>query len=148
MTEATDKTAAITPAWVFYDRHCPICRATLERWHEVFEKRRIEFAPLQAEWVRERLGLADAELPAEMKLLIPDGRILGGPVALAWMCRRVWWLWPAGMLMDAPFLRWLTRKGYAWLARNRYCLGDVCQVPVTHAGHGRHHAATTFLELP
>lgn len=144
MTEMTDNIRA----WVFYDHHCPVCRASLARWRDTFEKRGVEFAPLQSPWVREKLGLAPGQLPGEMKLLTREGRSLGGPRALAWMCRRVWWMWPLGVVMDLPLIRLLTRIGYRWVARNRYCLGDVCEMPAAPARHGRHHAATTFLETP
>ncbi|NBP23681.1 MAG: DUF393 domain-containing protein [Proteobacteria bacterium] len=96
MTETNVQIPKNPGAWAFYDHRCPVCRATIGRWRRVFEARRIEFAALQSPWVRERLGLAPGELPDEMKLLTPDGRILGGPVAIAWMCRRVLWLWPLG----------------------------------------------------
>ena len=148
MTETNVQIPKNPGAWAFYDHRCPVCRATIGRWRRVFEARCIEFAALQSPWVRERLGLAPGELPDEMKLLTPDGRILGGPVAIAWMCRRVLWLWPLGVLMVVPVLDRIARGVYRWVARNRYCLGDVCELPVIHSERRRHLAATTFLETP
>ena len=148
MTEQDDRFQTPPGAWAFYDHRCPVCRATIGRWRRVFEARRFEFAALQSPWVRERLGLAQGELPDEMKLLTPDGRILGGPVAIAWMCRRVSWLWPIGVFMVVPGLHAVTRWVYRWVARNRYCLGDVCELPSIPDGRRRHLAATTFLETP
>ena len=148
MTEKHTSIPTPSGAWVFYDHQCPVCRATIGRWRRVFEARRIEFAALQAPWVRERLGLAPGELPDEMKLLTTDGRILGGSVAIAWMCRRVLWLWPLGVLMGVPGLDVVTRWVYRWVARNRYCLGDVCELPRMRMDRRRHLAATTFLEAP
>lgn len=148
MTEKRTSIPTPSGAWVFYDHQCPVCRATIGRWRRVFEARRIEFAALQAPWVRERLGLAPGELPDEMKLLTTDGRILGGAVAIAWMCRRVLWLWPLGVLMGVPGLDVVTRWVYRWVARNRYCLGDVCELPPMRMDRRRHLAATTFLEAP
>lgn len=148
MTETNTSTQTPNGAWAFYDHRCPVCRATVSRWRRVFEARGIEFAALQSPWVRERLGLAPGELPDEMKLLTPDGRILGGPIAIAWMCRRVLWLWPLGVLMVLPGFHAVTRWVYQWVARNRYCLGDVCELPVIHTERRRHVAATTFLEAP
>lgn len=148
MTEKHTSIPTPSGAWVFYDHQCPVCRATIGRWRRVFEARRIEFAALQAPWVRERLGLDPGELPDEMKLLTTDGRILGGSVAIAWMCRRVLWLWPLGVLMGVPGLDVVTRWVYRWVARNRYCLGDVCELPPMRMDRRRHLAATTFLEAP
>lgn len=148
MTEKSTSIPTPSGAWVFYDHQCPVCRATIGRWRRVFEARRIEFAALQAPWVRELLGLAHGQLPDELKLLTPDGRILGGPVAIAWMCRRVLWLWPLGVLMGVPGFHAVTRWVYQWVARNRYCLGDVCELPAIRVDRRRHLAATTFLEAP
>jgi predicted DCC family thiol-disulfide oxidoreductase YuxK len=148
MTETIATNTTPAGAWVLYDHQCPVCRSTVGRWRRVFEARRIEFAALQSPWVRERLGLAPGELPDEMKLLTPDGRVLGGPAAIAWMCRRVAWLWPLGCLMILPGLDGLTRLGYRWVARNRYCLGDVCELSPMRWERRRHLAATTFLETP
>lgn len=148
MTENNVQIAPGTGAWAFYDHRCPVCRATVSRWRRVFEARGIEFSALQSPWVRERLGLAPGELPDEMKLLTPEGRIVGGPIAIAWMCRRVFWLWPLGVLMVIPGLDAVTRWTYQWVARNRYCLGDVCTLPPIHEDRRRHLAATTFLETP
>jgi predicted DCC family thiol-disulfide oxidoreductase YuxK len=131
---------------VFYDADCPVCVGTVRRWGDIFRPRGFEFVPLQSQRARQTLGLAEGELPAEMKLLRNDGSVAGGPDAIAWMCRHVWWLWPAGLLMRAPLLRDVTDAAYRWVARNRYCLGDVCRVP--DRIRTRHHAATTFLESP
>lgn len=148
MTEALTANPPTAGTWALYDHQCPVCRSIVGRWRRVFEARRIEFAPLQAPWVRERLGLSPGRLPDEMKLLTPDGRVLGGPDAIAWMCRRVAWLWPLGVLMVLPGLDAVTRLGYRWIARNRYCLGDVCELPPMRVNRRRHLAATTFLEAP
>lgn len=148
MTENDTSSNTSSGAWVFYDHRCPVCRATVGRWRRVFEARRIEFAALQSHWVRERLGLAPGELPDEMKLMTPDGRILGGPTAIAWMFRRVPWLWPLGVLMVVPGFHAASRWVYQWVARNRYCLGDVCELPPMRLDRRRHLAATTFLETP
>jgi predicted DCC family thiol-disulfide oxidoreductase YuxK len=148
MTEKNSSFPQLSGAWAFYDHRCPVCRATIRNWRRVFEARRIEFAALQAPWVRERLGLAPGELPSEMKLITPEGQILGGPIAIAWMCRRVAWLWPLGVLMVTPGLHAVTRWVYQWVARNRYCLGDMCELPPIGVDRRRHLAATTFLETP
>ncbi|MFM7556757.1 MAG: thiol-disulfide oxidoreductase DCC family protein [Verrucomicrobiota bacterium] len=148
MTETLAASPPTAGTWALYYHQFPVCRSTVGRWRRVFEARRIEFAPLQAPWVRERLGLAPGRLPDEMKLLTPDGRVLGGPDAIAWMCRRVAWLWPLGVLMVLPGLDAVTRLGYRWIARNRYCLGDVCELPPMRVDRRRHLAATTFLEAP
>ncbi len=133
--------------WVLYDGICPICRASVERWGPMLRRRGFDFAMLQTDWVRQYFGLGVGELPAEMKLLLPDGTQLGGVDALIAMGRTVWWLWPFAVLAGWPGFNALARAAYRWIAVNRYCLGDVCPLP-HHAPPRRHHAITTFLELP
>jgi predicted DCC family thiol-disulfide oxidoreductase YuxK len=147
MTEIPDTNGLEPDARVFYDDHCPVCRATLDRWRTVFEDRRIVFHAMREPWVRQVLRIPTEGFPQEMKLQPREGPMLGGLNAVAWMCRRVWWLWPAGVLMVVPGLHHLARMGYRYVARNRYCLGDVCPVATTHP-NARHIAATTFLEMP
>ena len=85
-----------------------------------------------------------------MKLLRADGRIVGGVDAWAVLFRSVWWLWPVGAMLGLPRVRWFGGVGYRWVARNRYCLGESCELPNHHRldqsqTHPRHSA---FLELP
>lgn len=133
--------------WVLYDGFCPVCRASIERWGPMLRHRGFGFAMLQTEWVQRHLGLRPGELPAEMKLLRPDGNQLGGVDALIAMGRTIWWLWPLAFIARCPGINTLARAGYRWIAANRYCLGDVCTLPKRGAGRPR-HALTTFLELP
>lgn len=131
--------------WVFYDGLCPLCLATVARWGPRFRRRGFDFAPLQSDWVLRILGLRPGELPGEIKLLRPDGRLLGGVDALRVMARTVWWLRPFAALAGWPGLEAVAWASYRWVAARRHCLGDVCGVP--RQSHAR-HAATTFLELP
>lgn len=133
--------------WVFYDGICPVCLAGVSRWGPLLTRRGFAFVPLQTEWVRQQLGLRPGELPAEMKLLLPDGTLLDGVDAVIALGRTVWWLWPGAVLADWPGLNALAWAAYRWIATNRYCLGDVCSLP-RRARRRQHHAVTTFLELP
>lgn len=133
--------------WVLYDGICPICLAGVRRWAPMLTRRGFGFAPLQTDWVRARLGLLPGELPPEIKLLRPNGSMLGGIDACAEIGRTVWWLWPFAVLAGWPGFHALAGSVYRWIATNRYCLGDVCPLP-HHAPPRRHHAVTTFLELP
>lgn len=131
--------------WVGYDGDCGVCNAGVRRWHAVFERRGFVFVPLRNAWLRERLGLRADESPEEMKLLLTDGRIVGGAEAIVAMMRAVWWLVPLGWLLGLPGLRVVTRSGYRWFARRRYRFG-AC--PIRNWAEPAHHKHTAFLELP
>jgi predicted DCC family thiol-disulfide oxidoreductase YuxK len=148
MTETTDTFPARNRFWVLYDALCPLCLSSVERWRGTFERRGAGFIPLQDPRAEAYLGLRPGEVPAEMQLVLPDGRRIGGHRAIAWLCRRVWWLAALGVVMEWPVADGVARAAYRWIARNRYCMGDVCRVPLQGGVRLRHHAATTFLETP
>lgn len=131
-----------------YDAHCPVCLSVMARWRAVFTVRGFAWVPLQDAFWRNRLNLKEGELPEELALELTTGRRLKGAAAVTWLARRVWWLWPLGVLAWLPGIRWFTQVGYAWVARNRYCLGDVCTLPAAWHRARKHHATTTFLEMP
>src|SRR5438093_4027277 len=78
---------------VLYDAGCPFCVRLARRFQGALARRRLELMPLQTPWVRARLGLADSELLAEMRLLRADGKVFGGADALLEIGRRFWWAW-------------------------------------------------------
>jgi alginate O-acetyltransferase complex protein AlgI len=84
--------------------------------------------PLQTPWVRDRLGLKDSELLAEMRLLKPGGTIFGGADALREIARHFWWTWPFRQLGRIPAVMELFRRGYRWIARHRYCANGACEI--------------------
>ena len=100
----------------------------MEYFHGALARRRFELAPLQAPWVRQRLGLAEPELLAEMRLVKPDGRVISGADALLEICRQFWWAWPFRQLAHIPAIMNLFRAGYRWVARHRHCAGGDCKV--------------------
>jgi hypothetical protein len=63
---------------------------------------------LQAEWVREKLGLNDGLINRDIVLLLNDGRRLIGADAYIFGMKTVWWSKPAGYLLGLPGFRQLT----------------------------------------
>ena len=108
--------------WIFFDGSCGLC----DRWRRevgpVAERRGFHLAALQEPWVQRRLGL-HGEVPEEMKLERPDGRILGGVDALVYVWRFVWWAWPLFLAAQIPLFRQLLWRLYRPLARHRHQMG-------------------------
>jgi predicted DCC family thiol-disulfide oxidoreductase YuxK len=108
--------------WVLYDDACGFCRTWVPRFESTLAQRGFETAPLQADWVRERLNLAEDELLADIRLLLPDGSQLRGADVYRYCMRRIWWAWPLWLLSLLPGGRALFDWSYRTFARNRYCL--------------------------
>ncbi len=99
--------------------------------------------PLQTPWVREQLGLSGAELLAEMKLLLPDGKVFGGADAVVEISRSYMRAFPLRALAKLPGGVRVMRAVYRWIARNRYCSGTC---GIEQRPHHHRHAA--FFEMP
>ncbi len=133
--------------WVLYDGDCAFCGQWVERTRHLLLRRGFHFVPLQAAWVRERLGHAENESLTEMKLLATDGRILGGADAIVQITRMIWWTWPFYALAQLPGMKLLLRMLYRRIARNRYCFAGHCPLPAPRAQNHR-HPTSSFYELP
>ena len=142
-TEITDKEKL--KGWVLYDAGCPWC-LRLARWFQTgLARRGFELLPLQTPWVRTRLGLTEAELLAEMRLLQADGKTFGGAEALLEISRHYRLAWPVRQLARVPVVRCGFRAFYWWVARLRPCANGPCTLPARV-----HHPARkiVFLEMP
>ena len=142
-TEITDTNAKLT-GWIYYDAECPFCVRGVMRCREVFGRRGFQWLPLQTAGVADELRVTEADLRMEMKLLLADGRIAGGVAAWLILFRSVWWLWPIAIFLGLPGIRTIAHHAYAWIARNRYCLGGACRV----RERNRKHRHGVFFELP
>ena len=114
--------------WVFYDAECRFCVAAMKRWGGLFARRGFVWLPLQSPGTAARLGVSEVQLLEAMWLQLADGRVASGVNAWSELMRRVWWLWPLGMLMALPGFNAIARVVYRWIARNRYCLGGSCKI--------------------
>lgn len=166
-TETTDKHDTVpVRGWVGYDDDCGLCVNLLKRFGGPFERRGFVFLPLQNPWLAGRLaslgraslpgkfGIGDVAgqgcpaygcIPDEMKLLWPDGRVIGGAEAIIVLLRAVWWTAPLGWIAWLPPFRPMIRAAYRWVARHRHDLG-ICPIP-DRTGHP-HHGHTAFFETP
>ena len=142
-TEITDKEKVY--GWVLYDAHCPWCVRLAAWFQNGLARRRYEVLPLQTPWVRARLGLTEAELLTEMRLLRADGKTFGGAEALLEMSRHYRLAWPVRQLARMPAVLRGFRALYRWVARMRPCAGGQCALPA----RVEHRAKKiVFLEMP
>jgi predicted DCC family thiol-disulfide oxidoreductase YuxK len=129
ISEITDRKGRRASAgWIFYDAGCPFCAAAARRLARIIEPRGFGLAPLQDARVQALLNLPEQELMAEMHLLLPDGRRLGGADALIRLCRDVWWAWPLYALAKAPGVMALLRARYRAFAARRACANRNCEL--------------------
>jgi predicted DCC family thiol-disulfide oxidoreductase YuxK len=134
--------------WVLYDGECALCRRWVDRFHALLLRHGLHCAPLQASWVRAKLGPGE-ELLTEMRLLTPAGRVFGGADALIKITRSIWWAWPFYVAAQLPGVKLSCRAIYRWLARNRHCLGNRCRLPNQCKKHPARGSITgAFYELP
>lgn len=122
--------ACMTPSppngWILYDDSCGLCRRGVPMLERALRRRGYAIAPLQAGWVRERLGLDPEILLDELRLLLPDGSQLAGADAYRHAMRRIWWAWPVYLLAIAPGLRRVFDWGYRRFAAARHRLSAAC----------------------
>ncbi|HEY5912446.1 MAG TPA: DUF393 domain-containing protein [Verrucomicrobiae bacterium] len=141
-TEITDKNAAKPAGWIYFDGDCRFCTAHRQRWGKIFERRGFVWVPLQTPGTAERLGITEAQLQAEMWLQLADGRKFSGINAWSVPMRRVWWLWPLGVVLAVPGFNAVGRALYRWLAKHRHCIGGACAVPGRAQAHSSSQRGT------
>ena len=115
--------------WILYDDSCGLCRHWVPLLENALRRRGYAVAPLQADWVREKLGLDPACLLDDLRLLLADGSQLAGADAYRHAMRRIWWALPFYLFAIAPGLRLLFDWAYRRLAANRHRLSAACHFP-------------------
>lgn len=118
--------------WVLYDGDCTICIRLIRRLEPLLAKVHLETAPLQTEWVKERLGYTDPAqreaLLKEMRVLTNTGQIYGGADAVLYLAGQFWWAMPLVWLSCFPGFKTLLNLGYRWVAANRHCSAQGCSI--------------------
>ena len=100
---------------VLYDDACGMCLRTVARLRPLLEPRGFRFDAFPA-------GVEKIE----MKLMQPDGQVIGGADAVVAMARAVWWLRPLTFLTRLPGVMPLLRRAYRKVAANRHCISGAC----------------------
>lgn len=113
--------------YVLYDDSCGFCRRWIPFWGPVLLRRGFDIATLQSEWVRDRLGVSDDELIADLLLLLPNGQLVRGADVYRHVMRQIWWLYPLYLFAIVPVGRQVFDWGYRTFARNRFLVSRVCR---------------------
>ena len=124
--------------WILYDDACGFCRRWIPFWSGTLRRRGLDIAPLQSEWVRERLSLPPDQLLLDLRLLLIDGTLISGANVYRFAMRRIWWAYPLYLLSTAPLLRRLFEAGYRTFANHRLGFSRTCRWP---PGSNDHAAA-------
>jgi predicted DCC family thiol-disulfide oxidoreductase YuxK len=126
-SEFTDGKGRHARGWLFFDAECEFC-IRIARWlAPILKKRGLGIAPLQDPRVGALLGLAREEVMREMKLLLSDGRQLGGADACVALAREIWWARPLVWVGKVPGVMDLLRNGYRSIAARRSCAAEECR---------------------
>lgn len=112
--------------WILYDDSCGFCRRWVPFWQGALRRRGFDVAPLQADWVRDRLELDDAELLRDLRLLLADGSQICGAEVYRYATRRIWWAWPVYLFSITPGLRQVFNWAYRRFARHRFQISAAC----------------------
>ncbi len=112
--------------WILYDRSCGFCRRWIPFWENSLRRRGFGIAPLQEDWVMEKLELPPERLLDDLRLLLADGTHLAGAEVYRYAMRRIWWAWPLYLFSVLPGCRWVFDWGYQTFARNRHRVSDAC----------------------
>ena len=115
--------------WILYDEACGLCRRWVPFWENALRRRGFGIAPLQADWVQQRLGLAPEHLLDDLRLLLADGSHLAGAAAYRHAMRHIGWAWPLYLFSMTPGLRRAFDWGYRTFAANRYRIWASCGLP-------------------
>jgi predicted DCC family thiol-disulfide oxidoreductase YuxK len=115
--------------WVLFDGGCGICSRSAHFWAPTLRRLGLEIAPLQSDWVQERISLATDELTSDIRLLLPNGSLISGPEVYRYVMRRVWWAYPLYLLSEVPGLRQIFDWSYRAFARHRLRISSTCGLP-------------------
>jgi predicted DCC family thiol-disulfide oxidoreductase YuxK len=109
------------PAVLIYDGDCAMCRASaLWLMRLALAGGQLEILPCRSAPRRARYPhITDEACMMAMQLVLPDGRTLAGADAVPELLRRIRGLGWVATVFALPGARPLSRRVYAWIARNR-----------------------------
>ena len=125
MTQAPDDMRG----WILYDGSCGFCSKWVPFWSTTLVRQGLGFAPLQADWVKDRIDMPEEELLSDLRLLLDTGEVISGPNVYRHVMRHAWWLTPLYLLSIIPGLSHLFDWSYRTFANHRYEVSAACRLP-------------------
>jgi predicted DCC family thiol-disulfide oxidoreductase YuxK len=115
--------------WILYDDSCGVCRRWVPFWERTLQKRGFEIAPLQADWIKEKLKLDEDDLLKDWRLLLANGETIQGADTYRYAMKRIWWAYPVYLFSIAPLGRNIINRSYRKFATHRYQISRACKIP-------------------
>ena len=115
--------------WILYDGSCGFCSKWVPFWSTTLARQGLGFAPLQADWVRDRINMSEEELLSDLRLLLDTGEVISGPDVYRHVMRHAWWLTPLYLLSIIPGISHLFDWCYRTFANHRYEVSAACRLP-------------------
>jgi predicted DCC family thiol-disulfide oxidoreductase YuxK len=116
------------PGWILYDDACGFCRRRVPFWENTLLRRGFEIAPLQADWVRQKLQLNEDELLQDLRLLLADGEPIQGSHVYRYATCRIWWAYPIYLFSIIPLGRNIFDWSHRKFAIHRHQISQACQL--------------------
>ena len=115
--------------WILYDGTCGFCSKWVPFFESTLKRQGLGFAPLQAEWVRERVDMSEEVLLEDLHLFFRSGEVISGPAVYRHVMRRSPWLMTLYLLSIVPGLSHLFDWCYRTFADHRYEVSAACRLP-------------------
>jgi predicted DCC family thiol-disulfide oxidoreductase YuxK len=119
---------AAPKGWILYDDSCGFCRRWVPFWENALLKRGFAIAPLQADWVRQKIRLDEKDLLQDLRLLLANGDQIQGADVYRYAMKRIWWAYPFYLFSIVPLCRNLFNWGYKTFAAHRHQVPRVCNI--------------------
>jgi predicted DCC family thiol-disulfide oxidoreductase YuxK len=135
-TEITDHTdRSQSSGWVFYDGECAVCLELAARFGGVLRRAGFALVAFQHPWAGVKLGLQSGEVPDAARVVATNGATTEGAEAMLVLADRIWWAKPLAWLGRWPLSMRGMRRGYAWFAARRHCIGGACGLKLPSSRH-------------
>ena len=119
---------AILRGWVLYGDSCGFCRRWVLFWEGTLQKRGFGIAPLQADWVKEKLQLNEKDLLQDLRMLLVNGEQIQGADTYRYVMKRIWWAYPIYLFSIVPPGKQFFNGCYRKCATHRHHISRACRL--------------------